>query len=395
MLLINITISLLSLGLVFGQNICSQGNIKTRKNILNFSSEELKKWLDVAKKFSKTKMFNELSKIHNDKSEYIHGTELFLPWHRKFLATYEAELLKIDSSVVLPFVDWTIHSSKPHQHPVLQNNMYGGNGNKNNNWCLDNGPFAHTNVTNPRRKCLQRRYNQNDNTELSMFSTKQVVLYSIDGSDKYSDFRNSIQGNIHNLPHVNIGDGEFDMAQIYSPNDPLFYLHHAFIDNMWFQWQSKKESRFDEYNANDGAVSKNDKLVALDGVVGDVLDPRKGLCYQYESWGTETGVNMQNSLDKSSTMQSNDKSFSINQQVSIWDKIKTIPFDKEADEIPNIGMPSLKSGKCLIPKPGKLSPEFLKMMNINYDEYEQNRIMSVKVIQLLNADPDYIPAEGC
>jgi hypothetical protein len=391
MLLINIAISLLSFGLVFGQNRCSQGNIKTRKNILNFSSEELKRWLDVTKKFSKTKRFNELSKIHNDNNDYIHGKELFLPWHRKFLATYEDELLKIDSSVIMPFIDWTTYSSNPHRHPVLQNNMYGGNGNRRNNWCLDSGTFARTNVTTPNNKCLQRRYDKNGNTELTEFSSKEEVQSSIDGNDNYSDFRNSIQGNIHNLPHYYIGNGEFDLAQLYSPNDPLFYLHHAFIDNMWFQWQSKKESRFDEYNTNDGTVSKNDKLVALNGVVGDVLDPRKGLCYKYESWGT----NVQASLEKSSALESNNRSFSTNQQDNIWNRIKAIPFDKEADEIPNIGMPSSRSSKCLIPKPGKLSPEFLKMMNINYDEYEQNRIMSVKVIQLLNADPGYKPAEGC
>ena len=29
------------------------------------------------------------------------------------------------------------------------------------------------------------------------------------------------------------------------------------------------------------------------------------------------------------------------------------------------------------------------------EEYEENRIMSVKVIQLLNNDPGYKPAEGC
>ncbi|KXN67707.1 Di-copper centre-containing protein [Conidiobolus coronatus NRRL 28638] len=393
MLLANIIISLLSLELVTGQNRCSQANIKTRKNILNLTSSELKKWLDVTKKFSKTKRFNELSKIHNDNNEYIHGTELFLPWHRKFLATYEAELLKIDSSVVMPFIDWTTYSSKPHQHPVLQDNMYGGNGNKNNNWCLDSGTFARTNVTTPNPKCLQRRYDQNDNTELSSFSSKEDVQSSIDGNDKYSDFRSSIQGNIHNSPHYYIGNEDFDMAQLYSPNDPLFYLHHAFIDNMWFQWQSKKESRFDEYNTNSGEVSKNDKLVALSGKVGDVLDPRKGLCYKYDSWGT--GESMQRSLEKSLAMSNNKTEFSTNQQLSLWDKVKAIQFDKEADKIPNIGKPASRSSKCLIPKPGKLSREFLGMMNIDYAEYEKNRIMSVKVIDMLNADPEYEPAEGC
>ncbi|KXN64980.1 Di-copper centre-containing protein [Conidiobolus coronatus NRRL 28638] len=393
MLLINIIISLFSFQSVIGQSRCTQGNTKTRKNILNFSSEELRKWLDVTKKFSQTARFNELSKIHNDNNNYIHGKELFLPWHRKFLATYEDELLKMDSSVILPFVDWTTYSSSPHRHPIFQNNRYGGNGNRNNNWCLDSGTFARNTVTNPRRKCLQRRYDLNDNTELSSFSSKEEVQSAIDRSNRYTDFRRAVEGNIHNLPHYYIGDGEFDMATLHSPNDPLFYLHHAFIDRAWFQWQLKKESRFGEYNSNNERVSKNDRLVALGGIVGDVLDPRKGLCYQYESDTART--NMQSSLERSSVMSNNQTEFTTNLNLNIWDRIKAIPFNKESDEIPNIGKIPPGSGKCLIPKPGKLSPEFLGMMNIDYKEYEENRIMSVKVIQLLNSDPGYKPAEGC
>ncbi|KXN66889.1 hypothetical protein CONCODRAFT_24304, partial [Conidiobolus coronatus NRRL 28638] len=130
-------------------------------------------------------------------------------------------------------------------------------------------------VTTPKPKCLQRRYDQNNNTELSPFSSKEDVQLSIDGMSNYSDFRRSIQENIHKLPHYYIAYEDFDMALNHSPNDPLFYLHHAFIDNMWFQWQRKKESRFNEYNSNSEKVSKNDKLVALGGIVRDVLDPRK------------------------------------------------------------------------------------------------------------------------
>lgn len=29
----------------------------------------------------------------------------------------------------------------------------------------------------------------------------------------------------------------------YSPNDPLFYLHHNFIDMLWFEWQQRNPAQ--------------------------------------------------------------------------------------------------------------------------------------------------------
>ena len=35
------------------------------------------------------------------------------------------------------------------------------------------------------------------------------------------------------------------MITMFSPIDPFFYLHHAFIDAIWAQWQSRAASSKD------------------------------------------------------------------------------------------------------------------------------------------------------
>ncbi|KXN73522.1 Di-copper centre-containing protein [Conidiobolus coronatus NRRL 28638] len=392
MLLINSALTLISLQSVLGQIQCTPDNVRIRKNIMSFSSEELIKWFDAARKFSKTPRFNELARIHRENSDYIHRKELFLPWHRMFIYVYEQELLNYDSTLVMPFVDWTTHSSKPQNHPVLQNNMYGGNGNRNNNWCLKSGEFANLELTYPYQKCLERKYNKNGNTELGAFSSKEEVQSIIDSKEEYYNFRSSIEGNPHGLPHSYIGSGGTDFGTLHSPADPIFYLHHTFIDNMWYQWQSKKESRFNEYNDRYGNLSKNDKLVGLEGTVGDVLDSRKGsLCYKYEKWGANT----RSQLEQSSALQSNNSSRSANQSGSIWDKIGRLQFNKSTDQTLGIQPYPSKSTKCLIPKPGRLSLDMLKMIGMDPEAYEVNREFLVKIVDILNNDPKYVPAEGC
>ncbi|KAG8961496.1 hypothetical protein FRC03_005338 [Tulasnella sp. 419] len=73
-----------------------------------------------------------------------------------------------------------------------------------------------------------------------------------------------------------------DLASYFSPNDPLFYLHHASIDRIWWLWQNKSPKNA---NALDGGLEAT--KIPSDGLyeewqIGDVLDTQNGkLCYIY------------------------------------------------------------------------------------------------------------------
>jgi Common central domain of tyrosinase len=56
-----------------------------------------------------------------------------------------------------------------------------------------------------------------------------------------SGFRNKLEGwlsgpQMHNRVHVWVGGS---MLPMESPNDPVFFLHHCFVDKLWADWQAQ------------------------------------------------------------------------------------------------------------------------------------------------------------
>ena len=51
----------------------------------------------------------------------------------------------------------------------------------------------------------------------------------------FTGFQTLLEGTVHGGTHNAVGG---DMAGSASPTDPLFWLHHAFIDKTWADWQS-------------------------------------------------------------------------------------------------------------------------------------------------------------
>jgi hypothetical protein len=75
-----------------------------------------------------------------------------------------------------------------------------------------------------------------------------------------------------------------------SPNDPVFFMLHAFTDALWESWQVEQLRRFPETTVYDhyqphhggpGHHNLHDKMVGLGVTAADVLDYEK-LPYRYD-----------------------------------------------------------------------------------------------------------------
>ncbi|KAI9294997.1 Di-copper centre-containing protein, partial [Neoconidiobolus thromboides FSU 785] len=214
---------------------------RERKEIRDLTSDELYRFTDAVRSLHNTQYSNtnlsiheQFTKVHNENHEISHSVPRFLPWHRHFIRLYEMELQKIDSSVMLPYWDWSIDAQAPQDSLVLSDWYFGSNGNSNNTYCVQDGEFAYMTLKYDTDHCLQRSYDLG--SKISKFAIPEVINPFLN-LKKFSDFEDNVE-QVHADPHNNIGGG-MDFTQMISPNDPLFYLHHSFMDLLWYNWQRR------------------------------------------------------------------------------------------------------------------------------------------------------------
>ncbi|KAI8841521.1 hypothetical protein BJ741DRAFT_545588 [Chytriomyces cf. hyalinus JEL632] len=206
---------------------------------------------------------------------------MFLPWHREMLRRFEAALKEIDPSVSLPYYDWGFDGQTP-----LRNTAVFGSGSDafgTTGGCVTNGfPAGWTDATD--NACLRRNYASSftfpDNAQLAPF---------VISSGNFESFANQVE-TAHNNVHVTIGGSGGDMSNVNrSPNDPLFYLHHANIDRLWYRWQKNHPAIAKQYFST---ASVNDIMNGFGIPVSDALisDGGGSYCIQYQPYSASGDV---------------------------------------------------------------------------------------------------------
>ena len=243
----------------------------------------------------------------------------FLPWHRYFVLKYEEALREeCNYKGAHPYWNWTLDAG-PGKNifdsplfdpetgfggdgipgvlpppPITRIDFPGGSG----GGCVKNGPFVNFTLNvgpgdslayNPR--CLARSINPTMAVWLNYSNIAPLA-----DAPTFEEFDIITESTVHSpnatSPMTFHGAGHFligaEASDIYSSNcEPLFYLHHAFIDSLWLAWQLEDpETRFSEIGGPQKPFTRNPQ-VTLDypidlGVVGAsiplsrVMDIRKG-----------------------------------------------------------------------------------------------------------------------
>ncbi|KAH7041529.1 monooxygenase [Microdochium trichocladiopsis] len=250
----------------------------------------------------------------------IHFVANFLPWHRWFLHLHE-NLLRDECGFkgVQPYWDWSIEadSRTMPESPIWDAATgFGGNGVKTGNptpgfqRCVVDGPFANTNLTlamgwpdmntvGNRLHCFTREFNSAEGHDpvtgeiiigdMQVSAYSSAVMRTIDNFDTYRRMSEMLEG----LPHAQIHSVIFgDMGPATSPNEPLFFLHHANVDRAWARWQGRNATRLADYAGfidRDETIraSITDEMPVMEladtkPVVQDYMDTMAGpLCYTY------------------------------------------------------------------------------------------------------------------
>jgi len=264
--------------------------------------------------------FDDFQGLHINLTDEIHLVGQFLPWHRRFLKVYETSLREeCGYTGAHPYWNWSLDVDNTNtivHSPVFDPATgFGGNGinvpgyaGPHGNlsvipgWtgggCITDGPFANYNLslgpgTAVTNHCLQRGFNQFAPPFLNSTSVANTMAMST-----FETFRIELEGTpitpifkIHDGGHLAIGG---EMVDRYSsPGDPLFYLHHANLDRIWWNWeQNDLQTRLTDISGRSTVdppftnvtLAFQLKMSNLANLVtiGDVMDIRTPLlCYNY------------------------------------------------------------------------------------------------------------------
>jgi hypothetical protein len=177
----------------------------------------------------------------------IHGTSHFLPWHRDFLRRFEDALQTFHPDITIPYWNSTVDTSP--SDPLWDNNFLGQ---FNAAWGLGRALGSAT------------------------LPTPQQARDTLDNFTTYDAFWPVLEGTIHNPPH-NWVSGV--MASLASPGDPVFYLHHCWIDLLWAQWQLLNPGA--PFVSSGAGFGLNDPMTSVSTTPADVLDHRGINLYAY------------------------------------------------------------------------------------------------------------------
>ncbi|KAJ7088705.1 tyrosinase [Mycena epipterygia] len=271
--------------------------------------------------------FDDFQGLHVVLSEDVHLVGQFLPWHRRLLNVFETTLRQeCGFQGALPYWDWSqdVDSGIPLGKSPVFDAVYGFGGNgidvpnytgqfgnlsvlSSAGWvapgagggCVPDGPFAAYNLsvgpgTNVTNHCLQRAFNENIRGFLSGAQVADVARQTT-----FEVFRVELEGapvtesmRLHDGGHNFVGG---EMSDSYSsPGDPIFYLHHAFLDKLWWQWVGMNmSSRIEDMSGRSTTYPPfvnvtldfelNMMMLAPTVTIREVMDIRNELlCYMYE-----------------------------------------------------------------------------------------------------------------
>ncbi|MEU3313822.1 tyrosinase family protein [Streptomyces sp. NPDC048387] len=226
-----------------------------RKNQATLTPDEKRAFVNAVLELKRTGIYDRYVNAHNwyllndsDFGDRIgHRSPSFLPWHRRFLLDFESALQRIDKNVSLPYWDWT--ADRTPNSSLWASDFMGGTRRARDGQVLD-GPFAYQGgkwaltVGVDRRTYLRRGLGSGTPPLPTRAEVDSVVAMPVYDSAPWNSasngFRNHLEGwrgvNLHNRVHVWVGG---QMTSAASPNDPVFWLHHAFIDKLWAEWQAK------------------------------------------------------------------------------------------------------------------------------------------------------------
>ncbi|KAF6245118.1 tyrosinase family protein [Nitrosopumilus sp. b2] len=183
-----------------------------------------------------------------DGAHFVPG---FLSWHREYLNRFEKALQSVDPLVFLPYWDWSSGDSD-NTTAIFTDDFIGPPGDSQNGGRITSGYFVESNWSiHPELDGGNHGNTLVRDSALLTTKLSQLGNFADDAQDAVygdNDFDSFLPGleSPHGDIHMWVSG---HMTSMSSPNDPVFFLHHANVDRLWSKWQ-ELHSGTENYNPN-------------------------------------------------------------------------------------------------------------------------------------------------
>uniref|UniRef100_A0A8R1TKT0 ShKT domain-containing protein n=1 Tax=Onchocerca volvulus TaxID=6282 RepID=A0A8R1TKT0_ONCVO len=225
-----------------------------RKEYRMLTDQERRRFHNALIELKRSGEYGNLALIHGRASISggAHSGPAFLPWHREFMKRFEIALRQIDPSVSLPYWDSVLDSGLPYpEDSVLWTNELMGTTNARGE--VTGGDFANfvTFENHPHiRREVGRQGSPFKESDLNWFlqqnRMENVLAFTAPRQGcRYHANYNALEYT-HGNAHIFVGGDMYDPYT--SGNDPVFYLHHSFVDYIWEMYRQQKQTRYQREN---------------------------------------------------------------------------------------------------------------------------------------------------
>ncbi|CAL1540978.1 unnamed protein product [Lymnaea stagnalis] len=245
------------------ENTQGRGLATFRKDIDRLTDEEvdrLRKAMETVQQKPRPYSYQDIAEMHGDPAKCpnpkanerysccVHGMPNFPHWHRLYVIQLEDALRIEGQSIGVPYWDWTKPGTLIPE--VARNKTYFDPKTST----ARSNPFFDAEIQFLNMSMRSSRDVLEDLTQVPQLTGNtelmDAVLLALE-QDNFCDFE--IQFEVaHNLIHGLVGgNSSYSMSTLaYSAFDPIFFLHHSFVDKIWSVWTSLQQLRGKPYKAH-------------------------------------------------------------------------------------------------------------------------------------------------
>ncbi|KAJ2084172.1 hypothetical protein H4R24_000245 [Coemansia sp. RSA 988] len=387
------------------ESLTACSDVSVRKEVRSLSTEEWNTYQSAVEGAKGDRWIDWFGYLHERVSTKIHGNSEFFVYHRKFINDYEKILRGYQPNVVLPYWNTMIDYQNPAGSPVLGDKYFGGNGATGK--CVGGGIANNWNFTYLGNECLQRNFGEADS--ITTWYSPEYITSILQSSPKYADLRSGIENSLHGIVHLSFGG---DMNTMHSPADPIFWLHHGNIDRLYAQWQAvdpdQRTYMYDGTDSTGKEVTLNDKLTYTSTSAYEVMRLGYGnMCYTYDTINAASGDEkpvlsrrQRKCKPRPSKATQTIQKLPVEVLTNYYPSFNKKKFSTLENEMSDITPKQPMAAECnksftppkpseklrgKMPYPGRLSKEYIKMMNLNPEEVKTTEERARAMVDDLNA----------